>query len=120
MIYGLGVDITEIKRIEQAVKRQPRFVQRVLTPAEQKAYHELGPRRQAEYLAGRFSGKESFVKALGTGFRKIDFQDIEILNDELGKPVMTQPQFSGNVQVSISHTQQLVMTEVILEREAES
>ena len=43
--------------------------------------------KKTSYFSNRFAAKEAFVKALGTGFRNnLNFNDIEILNDKLGKP----------------------------------
>ena len=120
MIAGLGIDITEIDRVQVAVKKTPRFVAKVLTPGEQAQLAKLNGRRVAEYIAGRFSVKEAFAKAMGTGIgRAFSFQDVEIIDNQHGKPVATRSPFVGRVHVSISHTATLVMTEVILETEDE-
>ncbi|WP_125768274.1 holo-ACP synthase [Lapidilactobacillus wuchangensis] len=115
MIYGVGIDLTEIARIRQAVAHNPRFVDKVLTPAEIAAYQQLTGPRQWEFLAGRFSAKESYSKAYGTGLGRVGLLDVTVLNDELGKPVVTAHPYPGRALVSISHTATLVMTEVILE-----
>ena len=80
-------------------------------------YQQLDGRRAVEYLSGRFSAKESYSKAFGTGLGKVALQDVEILNNELGKPILTKHPFSGQAFVSISHSETLVFTEVILEKE---
>ncbi|WP_261806581.1 holo-ACP synthase [Lapidilactobacillus luobeiensis] len=117
MIAGLGVDITEIDRIATAVAHNPNFVDKVLTAAEIAQFDELQGQRQWEYLAGRFSAKESFSKAMGTGLGKVKLHEITIINDALGKPWISQHPFAGRALVSISHTATLVLTEVILEEE---
>lgn len=116
MIKGIGVDITDIARVQKAAARRDGFAERVLTPAELAVYQTLTEKRQAEYLTGRFSAKESYSKAYGTGFGPISFQDIEILDNAQGRPVVTKHPFAGPAHVSISHTDTLAMTEVILER----
>ncbi|MFD1317779.1 holo-ACP synthase [Loigolactobacillus zhaoyuanensis] len=116
MIFGIGVDITDIARIQAAQAKNSQFKTRVLTIAELAIYDTLAPKRQAEYLTGRFSVKEAFGKALGTGIGSVSFLDIEVLDDPLGKPVVTKNPFAGQALVSISHTDTLVMSEVILER----
>lgn len=79
MIYGIGLDITELKRIAAMAARQKRFAERILTPGELDQYHELSEKRKIEFLAGRFAAKEAFSKAFGTGIGKqLSFQDIEI------------------------------------------
>lgn len=118
MIIGIGIDITEVKRINQVNLRQPRFAKRVLTDSEYKVYQQLSKQQQKLYLAGRFSAKESFSKALGLGVGYgFSFQDLSILNDANGKPIAINQQFNGNIHVSISHTHDLVFTEIILENE---
>ena len=71
-------------------------------------------------MAGRWSAKEAFSKAWGTGIGKLSFQDLEVLNDERGAPVFTKAPFSGKVWVSISHAGTLVMASVILEEKDEN
>ncbi|MFT8837264.1 holo-ACP synthase [Liquorilactobacillus satsumensis] len=118
MILGTGIDITEIARIKEAAQRHAGFVQRVLTPAEVEYFEKYGGRRRYEFLAGRFSAKESYSKAIGTGIGKtVHFQDIEIIEDgKTGKPQITRhPRSELRAHISISHTATLVMTEVILE-----
>ncbi|ANK60234.1 holo-ACP synthase [Loigolactobacillus backii] len=119
MVFGIGVDITDIARIKAARQKNPGFVQRVLTANEQVIFNTLSTKRQAEFLAGRFSAKESFGKALGSGIGKTSFQDIEILDNAIGKPEITLNPFDGNAFVSISHTDTLVMSEVVLEKRLE-
>lgn len=120
MIAGLGVDITEIHRAAEAAKKHPHFVQRVLTPDEQKQYQQFKNQRAAEYLAGRWSLKESFAKAMGTGIGKmVNFQSVEVLDNHLGAPIVTKSPFKGRALASVSHTDTLVMTEIILESEQE-
>ncbi len=118
MIKGLGIDLTEIARIEQAQAKNPHFAAKVLTPAELAQYQALSGRRALEYLAGRFSVKEAYAKAFGTGLGRVGLQDVETLSEALGRPVITAQPFAGRAHVSISHTQDLVMTEVILEEKA--
>ena len=82
MIVGHGIDIEELASIENAVTRREGFAKRVLTPKEMERFGSLKGRRQIEYLAGRWSAKEAFSKAMGTGIGKLTFQDLEILNNE--------------------------------------
>ncbi|MDO4903015.1 MAG: holo-ACP synthase [Limosilactobacillus sp.] len=116
MIKGLGIDITEIARVKEMADKHPGYIAKVMTPGEIEQYEKLRNQRAAEYLAGRWSLKESYSKAWGTGIGKeVGFQDIEILNNELGAPVVTKSPFDGKVHASVSHTGELVMTEIILE-----
>ncbi|MFC6293795.1 holo-ACP synthase [Lactiplantibacillus daoliensis] len=117
MIYGTGIDLTELSRIAAMLKAGLKLPKKVLTPAELTVFQSYGPKRQVEFLAGRFSAKESYSKAFGTGIgAQVGFQDIEILDNDLGRPEITRQPFDGNAWISISHTDQLVMTQVILER----
>ena len=79
----IGTDIVEIARIRRACRRE-RFKQRVFTLRELPAIQDK-PGFYA-HLAGKFAAKEAVAKALGTGFRDFKWKDIEILNDEVGKP----------------------------------
>lgn len=83
---GIGNDIIEISRIEKAIKKT-NFITKVFTENEIKLFEIKGSR--AEFFAGRFAAKEAISKALGTGFREFSLTDIEVLNNELGKPYVT-------------------------------
>ncbi len=117
VIYGIGIDITDLARVNAVVAKHPRFLDKVLTPNELTDYGQLSGQRAVEFIAGRWSAKESYSKALGTGIgRTVGFQDIEIRDDQTGRPSVIRHPFGGNAFVSISHTATMVMTEVILER----
>lgn len=117
MIYGTGIDLTDIARIQRILDADLKLADKVLTPAERAVFDGYGPKRRVEFLAGRFSAKESYSKAFGTGIgAAVSFQDIEILDNAAGRPEVTRHPFDGPAWISISHTDQLVMTQVILER----
>ena len=120
MIVGHGIDIEELASIQNAVEKREGFAQRVLTDKEMERFASLKGRRQVEYLAGRWSAKEAFSKAMGTGIGKLGFQDLEVLNDEKGAPYFSKSPFSGNVWLSISHAKQFVTASVILEENHEN
>ncbi|EFX35928.1 holo-[acyl-carrier-protein] synthase [Streptococcus infantis ATCC 700779] len=120
MIVGHGIDIEELASIQNAVEKREGFAQRVLTDKEMERFASLKGRRQIEYLAGRWSAKEAFSKAMGTGIGKLGFQDLEVLNDEKGAPYFSKSPFSGKVWLSISHTDQFVTASVILEEDYEN
>jgi holo-[acyl-carrier protein] synthase len=86
MIYGVGTDIINIKRVEYILsKNKQGFVKRVLSEHEQALFANKGD--SAAYCAKRFAAKEAFAKALGTGIGKIvSFQDLTVRNNENGKP----------------------------------
>ena len=117
VIYGTGIDLTELGRIQAMLTAGLKLPEKVLTPGELAVFKQYGVKRQVEFLAGRFSAKESYSKAYGTGIGPaVSFREIEILDDDAGRPIVTQQPFDGTAWVSISHTDQLVMTQVILER----
>ena len=99
MIYGIGTDVCDIRRIESTVQRRgERFAQRVLGPEELSVFHArslLAPARGLRFLATRFSAKESFSKAIGLGIRwPMSWRACQILNEASGKPVL---QLSGEL-----------------------
>ena len=83
-ILGIGVDIVENKRIQKSIKN-PLFKKRIYSSKELKQSNTVN--NKVAYFSKRFAAKEAFSKALGTGFRmNLNFKDIEILNDKMGKP----------------------------------
>ena len=83
-ILGIGVDIIENKRLKKSIKNKS-FISRLFTLFEIKNSRSV--KDKSIYFSKKFAAKESFSKALGTGFRKgLNFKDVEILNDKLGKP----------------------------------
>ena len=73
MIYGIGTDICDIRRIRASLEKHgERFAQKVLSDAEMQTYRtrsERWPERGVRYVATRFSAKEAFSKAIGMGMR---------------------------------------------------
>lgn len=86
MIYGIGIDVIEPQRVERLLaKYGERFARRVLTPLEWPGY--LKTVRPVLFLANRFSAKEAFSKAMGTGFRyPVTLQCISVVQNRAGKP----------------------------------
>ncbi|MDA9931497.1 holo-ACP synthase [Candidatus Pelagibacter sp.] len=83
-ILGIGVDIIENKRIKESIKNN-KFKDRIYSSKELKL--STLSKNKVGFFSKRFVAKEAFAKALGTGFRKnLNFKDIEIINDKLGKP----------------------------------
>jgi len=81
---GIGVDIVDNKRFKKLIKDN-KFINRIFSKKEISASKKK--LNKINFFSNRFAAKESFAKALGTGFRnKLNFKDIEILNDKLGKP----------------------------------
>lgn len=92
MIYGIGTDIVNMTRLEKNETFLNRFIRRSMTVMEQQAMESRGlvdDKARIAYVAKRFAAKEAVVKALGSGFRDgIYLSDIEILNDEMGRPLV--------------------------------
>ena len=83
-ILGIGVDIIKNNRIKKSI-RNKNFLSRLFTLME--IQNSKNIKDKVSYYAKKFAAKEAFSKALGTGFRGgLNFKDIEILNDNLGKP----------------------------------
>mgnify|MGYP001564248820 CR=1 FL=1 len=93
MIYGIGTDICDIRRIRESLARHgERFAAKVLSDAEMatwKARSARWPERGVRYLATRFSAKEAFSKAIGLGMRMpMTWRLCEIGKLPSGKPVI--------------------------------
>lgn len=124
MIYGIGIDIVSIRRIEEIRERWgPFFTQRVYTPGEI-AFCE-GKLNSGQHFALRWAAKEAMLKALGLGLRGgIKWTDIEVVNDALGRPSLrVHNQAKGfltdrkikSAFVSISHEKDYGIAQVVLE-----
>ncbi|MBB5356447.1 holo-[acyl-carrier protein] synthase [Anoxybacillus mongoliensis] len=117
MIIGIGIDIVELNRIAELINRQPKLIERVLTDNERNCLHDRSAKRKIEFVAGRFAAKEAYAKALGTGIgAHVSFHDIEIKNDENGKPYIVSSSPDERVHVSISHSEHYAVAQVIIER----
>ena len=83
-ILGIGTDVVENERIKNSIKND-KFIKRIFSKKEiilSKKYKD-----KSGYYSKRFAAKEALVKAIGTGIRyNINFKDISIVNDRLGKP----------------------------------
>ena len=81
---GIGVDIVDNNRIKSLIRNKT-FINRTFSKKEINTSNKHS--NKTNFFSKRFAAKESFVKALGTGFRNnLAFKDIEIINDKLGKP----------------------------------
>ena len=86
MIYGVGTDLIEIRRVERVLKRYgERFARRILCEPELKRFR--AHRQPVAYLAKRFAAKEAFSKALGTGIHApANWHGVWVVNLKSGKP----------------------------------
>jgi holo-[acyl-carrier protein] synthase len=125
VIISIGIDIIEVARVREVLLRTPRFVERVYT-ARERAYCESRGVVSAQHYAARFAAKEAALKALQTGWSGgIAWQDVEIAARASGAPVLI---FTGRVRelyeqtgatsahLSMSHTSEHAIAQVILER----
>ena len=111
MIVGIGNDIIEIERIEKAISKEG-FKNKIYTQRELENIEKRGNR--TETYAGIFSAKEAISKAIGTGVREFSLTDLEILNDDLGKPyvlvsekldkILRNKKENYQIEISISHS----------------
>ena len=115
---AVGVDIVEICRIEDLISsRKGTFLDRIYTNSELEMY-----RNMTSSLAARFAAKEAVMKALGSGVEDLRWQDIEILSDTEGAPIIN---LYGKAQdkardigitefsVSLSHSKQYAIAFVV-------
>lgn len=125
MVFGIGTDIVEVDRIRRFIEKGDAFKQRVFTQ-EEISYCEQH-RDPAPFFAARFSAKEAFVKALGTGFTGgIGFNQIGVYHVELGKPeisltgqaeIVTREKGISRIHLSISHVKDWANAIVVLEKQ---
>jgi holo-[acyl-carrier protein] synthase len=125
LIVGTGVDLAEVNRIRSSFERfGERFRDRVFTPLEV-AYVEKKANKYERY-AGRFAAKEAGMKAIGTGWKRgVTWHDFEVVNLPSGRPTLKLSGVAAEVakhlgvtaiQLSITHTSELGMAHVILEK----
>lgn len=122
MIVGIGVDIIEIKRIEEALERNQSFISKVFSIRERQYMEDK--KNRAQHAAGMFAAKEAVGKALGTGIRGFSMIDIEVVRDEIGKPNVVlhggadkiAAQFGDyRIHLSISHNRDNAIAYVTIE-----
>lgn len=123
MIKGIGVDLVEIGRVRKLLEQDSGFIERIFT-AREISYCE-SKYFKAQHYAARFTAKEAFFKALGTGFRDgMSWQDVEVENDELGKPQLQLAAVAlakfkkkklKRALLSLSHTREMAVALVVIE-----
>ena len=124
MIVGTGIDIAEVPRIADAIARYgDRFLNKIYTEGEIRYCQSKA--NKAERFAARFAAKEAAMKALGTGWNHgVRFRDIEVARQPGKRPTIIfhgkAAQFAEklgtkNIALSISHTAEQAIAQVILE-----
>ena len=121
MIVGIGNDIIEIERVEKAISKEG-FKAKVFTQREIENIVKRGNR--TETYAGIFSAKEAISKAIGTGVREFSLTDLEILNDDLGKPyvivsdklnkIIQRKKENYQIEIAISHSKKYATAMAII------
>ena len=123
MIFGIGTDMIEIERVAEKIGKNAGFRELVFSKREID-YCEAKTNKY-EHYAARFAAKEAFFKALGTGWKNgTTFNEIEITNDETGKPVINllgetgtsiEAMNIGKIAVSLSHLKTIASAFVVIE-----
>ncbi|PTW00524.1 holo-[acyl-carrier-protein] synthase [Halanaerobium saccharolyticum] len=123
MILGTGIDLVKNSRIKDLIEKyEDRFLKKIYTEAEIRYCQQKI--NSAPPFAARFAAKEAVLKALGTGMRNNSWQDIEVLNDKLGKPevklsgstaVRAQELGVSSIFISISHEKDFSIAQVVME-----
>lgn len=122
MILGIGTDIIEVVRVQRAILKNE-LKQKVFSSRE---IEYCDKDKTCQSYAARAAAKEAFFKAMGTGWRdKMLINEVEVLNDELGKPFIelsgeTQKLFKqkggSTIHVSLSHIKEHALAFVIIEK----
>ncbi len=119
-ILDIGTDIIEVERIKSALNKRGDFLKKIFTEREIGMFEQKG--NNAQTIAGNFAAKEAISKSLGLGIRGYNFKDIEILRNNLGKPVVkTYNNFEKiciqynvlEIKVSISHSENYAVANAI-------
>jgi holo-[acyl-carrier protein] synthase len=125
LIFGVGIDLIEVERVAKKISNEEGFREGIFTPAEITLCE--GKARRAEHYAARFAAKEAFFKALGSGWRGgLAFTEVEVVNDELGKPeILPHGKVKAaldehgitRIHASLSHIRDAAVAIILLEKE---
>ncbi len=125
MIFGIGTDIVEIKRI-QTITSLDKFASKILSHNEKEFYDSIKNEKQVVYISKQFAAKEAIAKAIGTGIRNdTHFKNIEILRDKNGAPIFNALNKLGKIiddlgitktHVSLSDERDYVIAIAVLEK----
>jgi holo-[acyl-carrier protein] synthase len=123
LVFGLGIDIIEVSRIDEKIKSNDRnFIERIFTRNEIN-YCETVLNKEQNYAA-RFTAKEALLKAMGHGLGGFSFTDIEILKDDRGRPFINplgrvktffKEKNIARVHLSMTHIKEVATSVVVLE-----
>lgn len=123
MIYGIGIDIVEVKRISNLIERwQEKFLDRIFTEKEIKYCQKKSD--PFLHYAVRFAAKEAAGKMFGTGLGNVGWKDIEVLHNVNGNPYLNFRNKAEkeiiknnieNVHLSLSHEKDYAVAQVVAE-----
>jgi holo-[acyl-carrier protein] synthase len=126
MIAGLGIDLIEVERVAASISKEGGFRELVFSPKEIDYCEKKA--NKFEHYAARFAAKEAFLKAMGTGWAEgTSFNEVEITNDDKGKPQLTllgatrESMVSWGritISVSLSHQKTMASAVVIIEKQS--
>jgi len=121
LVKGIGIDILEVSRIKGVYEKFPlRFRSRILTQREQN--YIFSKNNPWPNLAGRFAAKEAVMKSLGAGWGKVGFLEVEVVNDQAGKPlvilsgkaaILAEQTEISEILVSISHDEKYAVAQAM-------
>ena len=124
MIAGLGIDLIEVERVASSIRKEAGF--RELVFSKKEIDYCEGKADKFQHYAARFAAKEAFFKALGTGWAEgTAFNEVEITNDDKGKPQLvllgaTKKSLVSwgiiKISLSLSHLKTIASAVVIIEK----
>lgn len=125
MICGIGTDIAKVSRFEKWIK-ESEMIERFFNKKERCKEGVKSEAAKCQHYAARFAAKEAFSKALGTGISGFSLQEVYIVNDENGKPILKvegsalkllEEKFGEcRLFVSLSHEKEYATAFVVIEK----
>jgi holo-[acyl-carrier protein] synthase len=126
MIFGIGTDIIDVRRIRRSVTGSAAFVKRVFSQAEKSYCDEARGKLRFERYAGRFAAKEAFLKACGLGLSgPFRLNEITVGHSKEKQPEIRlagetektfQGRIGGRIFLSLSHLPEYAVATVLIER----
>ena len=124
MILGIGIDMIEVQRVEEKIMKENGFREHVFSKNE--IIYCNAMKHQFQHYAARFAAKEALLKAFGIGLQtNFELNEIEIINDEAGKPIFNFIGNTGelilqkeitNIHVSLTHLKDVASAVVVIEK----
>ncbi len=112
-MFEIGIDIVEHGKMKKKINED--FINRILSEEEVDYYAQIkSDKRKLEYVSSRFAAKEAIFKAYKSGDGNTLYKDISILNNKDGSPYVVFSQKNDEIKISISHTDNYSVANVIL------